>query len=54
MEELVEKDEMTEELKELSKLDIQRGCFFTGFNGPIDPGFALVGQYSIVCLYNED
>lgn len=44
MEELVEEDEMTEELKVLSKLDFQPSCFFTGFNGPIDPGFALIAH----------
>ena len=44
MEELVEEEEMAEELKELSKLDFHRCCFFTDFNEPIDPGFPLVAH----------
>ena len=44
MEEIVEEHEMTSELHELREMDFLPSCFYTGFNGPIDPGFAHIAH----------
>ena len=44
MEEIVEDDDMTPESKEQNKMDFLPSCFFAGFNGPTDPGFAHISQ----------
>ena len=37
-------EDMTPELLELSKLDFLPCCFYTGFNGPTDPGYAHIAH----------
>ena len=37
-------EDMTPELLELSKLDFLPSCFYTGFNGPTDPGYAHIAH----------
>ena len=44
MEEVVAEEDMTPKLLELSKLDFLLSCFYTGFNGPTDPGYAHIAH----------